>query len=143
MRLVAWIGVAVLGGSAVLAGEARAQASRFNGTWSVEVVTERGACDRAYRYSIIVENGRVRYGGQEAFNVTGRVQPNGAVRGSIARAGPRRRHRPPRGPHRRRHLGHLGVAQLRRHLERREAGVRRPPGPAAPSGGLAPAEALE
>jgi hypothetical protein len=85
MRLVAWIGVAVLGGAAALAGEARAQASRFNGTWSVEVVTERGACDRAYRYSIIVENGRVRYGGQEAFNVTGRVQPNGAVRGSIAR----------------------------------------------------------
>ncbi len=57
MRLVAWIGAAVLGGAAVLAGEARAQASRFNGTWSVEVVTERGACDRAYRYSIIVENG--------------------------------------------------------------------------------------
>jgi hypothetical protein len=85
MRLVAWIGVAVLGGAAVLAGEARAQASRFNGTWSVEVVTERGACDRAYRYSIIVENGRVRYGGKEAFTVTGRVQPNGAVRGSIAR----------------------------------------------------------
>jgi hypothetical protein len=64
---------------------AAAQTNRFDGTWSVEVVTEEGSCDRAYRYSVIVENGQARYGGRESFDVTGRVQPNGRVSATIAR----------------------------------------------------------
>lgn len=78
---VSWIGLAMMG----LPLQAEAQAKRFDGTWSVEVVTERGDCDRAYRYSIVIENGQARYGGAEAFAVSGRVQANGTVAGSIAR----------------------------------------------------------
>jgi len=63
---------------------ARAQAGAFDGTWSVQVLTDRGACDRAYRYPVIIQNGRIRYGGPEAFTATGQVAPNGAVRGGIA-----------------------------------------------------------
>ena len=56
----------------------------YNGRWSVEVVTERGDCDRAYRYPVMVENGRIRYAGDAGgFNFTGQIAPNGAVRVSI------------------------------------------------------------
>ncbi|MCB5176353.1 hypothetical protein [Microvirga lenta] len=84
MRFLSLLGAAAVTGS-LLAAPAFAQTSRFDGTWSVEVVTEQGACDRAYRYQVIVENGRARYGGPEQFNVSGQVQPNGTVNASISR----------------------------------------------------------
>ncbi len=84
MRLISCISLAVVGASIAWPGPAQAQVSKYNGRWSVEVITEQGSCDRAYRYSIVIENGRARYGGQEAFDVSGQVQPNGAVAGSIA-----------------------------------------------------------
>ncbi len=58
---------------------------RFDGTWSVEVITEKGSCDRAYRYGIVIENGQARYAGGNDFTVTGRVQGSGAVRAVISR----------------------------------------------------------
>jgi len=82
--MMSWLGAAALAAS-FLASEAQAQTNRFDGTWSVEVVTEQGACDRAYRYSVIVERGRARYGGPEQFNVNGQVRPNGSVSASISR----------------------------------------------------------
>ncbi|WP_262271891.1 hypothetical protein [Microvirga yunnanensis] len=90
MRVMSCLGAAALIAPALalalaLAPPARAQASRFDGNWSVEVVTEKGACDRAYRYAVIVQNGRARYGGPENFNVNGQVQPNGSVSASISR----------------------------------------------------------
>ncbi len=57
---------------------------QFNGQWSVLVVTERGECDKAYRYPIAIENGRVRYAGEGTFTINGQVARNGAVQGSIA-----------------------------------------------------------
>jgi len=84
MRLVAWLGFATAG-LALLGADAQAQVRKFDGTWSVEVVTEQGNCDRAYRYSILIENGRARDGGPEAFDVTGQVRSSGAVTGSISR----------------------------------------------------------
>lgn len=56
---------------------------RFDGTWSVEIVTESGTCDRAYRYPVRIENGQARFVGT-AFTVSGHVARNGAVRGSIS-----------------------------------------------------------
>ena len=84
MRITSWLGALVMA-ALFLAPEAQAQTRKFDGTWSVEVVTERGDCDRAYRYSVIVQNGRARYGGPEQFNVDGQVQSNGAVSASISR----------------------------------------------------------
>ncbi|KMO28053.1 large exoprotein involved in heme utilization or adhesion [Methylobacterium variabile] len=70
----------------VLAAKGGAKASnRFDGTWSVEVITESGSCDRAYRYGVIIENGQARYAGGSDFTVSGRVQPSGAVRATISR----------------------------------------------------------
>jgi hypothetical protein len=84
MRILSWLGGGVLAILA-LAPPAQAQANKFDGAWSVEVVTQKGDCDRAYRYAVAVQNGRVRYGGPEDFTVGGQVQANGAVSASIAR----------------------------------------------------------
>jgi len=84
MRLSTRLGMVIAGCAFLFGTEAQAQVRKFDGTWSLEVVTEQGNCDRAYRYSILIENGRARYGGPEAFDVTGQVRSSGAVSGSIA-----------------------------------------------------------
>ncbi len=62
---------------AALPGHASAQ-RMFDGNWSVLIVTQRGDCDRAYRYGIAISGGRVIYEGG-IVNFTGRVAANGAV----------------------------------------------------------------
>ncbi len=84
MRFPTLFGLPMAGCIMLLGTQAQAQTRKFDGTWNVEVVTEQGSCDRAYRYVIVIENGRARYGGPEAFDVTGRVRSSGAVSGSIA-----------------------------------------------------------
>jgi hypothetical protein len=51
----------------------------FDGDWSVLIVTERGSCDRAYRYGVRIANGRVIYEGG-VVNFSGRVSSRGYVR---------------------------------------------------------------
>ena len=71
--------------TAVHAAPPAAAKSTFDGTWSVLIVTEKGTCDRAYRYPIKISNGTVDYAGDHAFTVTGQVQPSGAVTVTVAR----------------------------------------------------------
>jgi hypothetical protein len=73
--------------AATISGAALAQKApnKFDGSWSVEVITQKGDCDKAYRYPIIVQNGAIRYGGSEAFNASGGVSQSGAVKGTISR----------------------------------------------------------
>jgi len=51
----------------------------FDGVWSVLIVTEKGTCDRAYRYPVRISNGSVGYAGEASFNVSGSVGAGGAV----------------------------------------------------------------
>jgi hypothetical protein len=75
----------IWGGLILLAGLSGAEAQqKFDGSWSVLVLTERGDCDRAYRYPVAIERGRVRYAGNAPFNISGQVAANGRVQGSIA-----------------------------------------------------------
>jgi len=62
-----------------------ASAKSFDGGWSVLIVTEKGTCDRAYRYPVKIENGSVGYAGTASFNVTGKVGANGAVTVTVSR----------------------------------------------------------
>ena len=62
-----------------------ASAKSFDGGWSVLIVTEKGTCDRAYRYPVKIENGAVGYAGTASFNVTGKVGANGAVTVTVSR----------------------------------------------------------
>ena len=51
----------------------------YDGLWSVVIITEKGTCDRAYRYPIRISNGTLVNAGDEAFVITGKVGVNGAV----------------------------------------------------------------
>ena len=82
----AFAALAILAASAVPAAAAPIAATpNFDGAWSVLIVTERGTCDRAYRYPVRISNGSVGYAGEASFNVTGRVGANGAVTVTVSR----------------------------------------------------------
>jgi len=59
--------------------------SNFDGQWSVLIVTQKGTCDRAYRYPVKIDNGSVGYAGDSSFTVSGKVGENGAVTVKVAR----------------------------------------------------------
>jgi hypothetical protein len=52
---------------------------RYDGVWSVALVTTRGDCMASYRYPIQITNGVVANGGALAIDVRGKVAANGAV----------------------------------------------------------------
>ena len=59
--------------------------SNFDGQWSVLIVTQKGTCDRAYRYPVKIDNGAVGYAGDASFTVSGKVGENGSVVVKVAR----------------------------------------------------------
>ena len=67
---------------AALSAPALAEPAGVNGTWSVQLVTESGSCERQASYTIAVEDGRIRYvpSGQESrISVSGQVGEGGTV----------------------------------------------------------------
>ncbi len=52
----------------------------YDGLWSVVIVTEKGTCDRAYRYPVRISNGAVQNDGPSLVNVSGKVGGNGIVK---------------------------------------------------------------
>jgi hypothetical protein len=74
---------AALGATLFLAGGAMAgpaPKSTYNGTWAVQILTEAGPCDRAYNYSIAIQDGRVRQASKTSDAViTGQIRPDGVV----------------------------------------------------------------
>jgi hypothetical protein len=79
--------IGLIGTAALVLGYAAPALAKtpYDGAWSVLIVTESGTCDRAYRYPVRVVDGQVRYDGEAAFTVSGRVAGNGAVNVSIRR----------------------------------------------------------
>lgn len=66
------------------------QAAGFDGTWSVLVITDKGQCDRAYRYPVRISHGRVGHADpSSSFAIGGRVASNGAVHVFVARGSQR------------------------------------------------------
>lgn len=60
---------------------------RYDGLWSVSIVTEQGDCDRGYRYPVRISNGSLANAGDQTFTITGNVNPNGAITVSVSAAG--------------------------------------------------------
>lgn len=58
--------------------------NKYDGNWSIEVVTMDGPCDRAYRYGIQVYQGQAIYPGGDV-RINGRVSNAGTVNAVIAR----------------------------------------------------------
>jgi hypothetical protein len=59
----------------------------YDGLWSVSIVTEKGACDRGYRYPIRISKGVLANAGDVAVNIAGKVMPTGAVTVMVSAAG--------------------------------------------------------
>jgi hypothetical protein len=76
---------ALLAASAVPAAAPAYAKSTYDGHWSVLIVTQKGTCDRAYRYPVKIDNGSVGYAGSASFNVSGKVGQNGAVTVTVSR----------------------------------------------------------
>jgi hypothetical protein len=78
---------AMLASMAIPAGSAPIAAAKasFDGAWSVLIVTQKGTCDRAYRYPVQIQNGLVGYAGSASFTVSGKVGDAGAVTVTVAR----------------------------------------------------------
>ena len=70
---------AVFLGGTVLGRDSALARTPFDGNWSVLIVTDAGQCDRAYRYGLVIRDGRVLYEGEAAVNVAGNVAGNGVV----------------------------------------------------------------
>jgi len=51
----------------------------FDGLWSVVIVTEKGTCDRAYRYPIRISRGALVNAGDSPITITGKVGDNGSI----------------------------------------------------------------
>lgn len=55
--------------------------SRFDGTWNLTFVTQRGPCDPTYNFTVDIINGYVSHPNIRTFR--GRVATSGAVRASV------------------------------------------------------------
>jgi hypothetical protein len=77
MTRFALLGVATVALAAAAAPAAIA-ASPYDGYWSVVIVTQRGACEPAYRSAVSIANGNVS-GGDGFASVYGRVSQGGQV----------------------------------------------------------------
>jgi hypothetical protein len=73
--------------SAIIASTATLAVPRYDGLWSVSIVTEKGDCDRGYRYPIRISNGILANAGDSAFTITGRVGGTGAITVTVSAAG--------------------------------------------------------
>jgi hypothetical protein len=74
---------ALLAAGAFVGPPPAAFAATQDGNWSVLIITEKGTCDRGYRYGLKVSNGQVSYQGSADVNMAGTVASNGAVNVSI------------------------------------------------------------
>lgn len=73
----------VSGAAIVLTYSAASAQQQFNGTWNVEVVPQRGSCNSAFSFAVIIQSGRVGYGGAGGVAVSGAVTSRGVIRGSV------------------------------------------------------------
>jgi hypothetical protein len=80
------VACALVAASAVTATPS-SSAPRFDGLWSVSVVTEKGECDRGYRYPIRISNGQLTNAGDAAFTITGKVGDTGAITVTVSAGG--------------------------------------------------------
>jgi hypothetical protein len=57
---------------------------RYDGLWSVSIVTEKGDCIASYRYPMLIAHGVLANGGALAINVSGKVAASGAIKVTVS-----------------------------------------------------------
>jgi hypothetical protein len=79
--------VSMIMAGAIIASTASFAVPRYDGLWSVSIVTEKGDCDPGYRYPIRISNGTLANAGDTTFTITGKVAGTGAVTVTVNAAG--------------------------------------------------------
>jgi hypothetical protein len=75
----AFVLAAALAGSASAFAPTASAATKFDGAWSVLIVTRAGPCDPSYRFGGQIINGIIYYTGGGPVSLTGRVAASGAI----------------------------------------------------------------
>ena len=133
-RTVVLTGALASAGIAASAGAAMARTG-YDGSWSVLIITQSGACGPSYRYGVEINNGSVFYAGGGPVSLQGRVARNGAVHVTLS-AGEQRAYGsgPPVALPRRRVLARPGNGRhVRRPMGGRTARLARPVARVEPS----------
>jgi hypothetical protein len=78
---------ALVAASALLSTTNSFAVPAYDGLWSVSIVTEKGDCDRGYRYPIRISNGQVLNAGDAGFTITGKIAQTGAITVTVSAAG--------------------------------------------------------
>jgi hypothetical protein len=78
---------ALVAASTMFASSGTYSAPAYDGLWSVSIVTEKGDCDRGYRYPIRISNGVLANAGSVNITIAGKVQPTGAITVMVSAAG--------------------------------------------------------
>ena len=86
-RIFAAAALALSLGTALSMSSPATSAPNFDGVWSVVIVTERGTCDRAYRYPIRISGGTMLNEGSSPVTINGRVAGNGSVTVTVSHNG--------------------------------------------------------
>ena len=73
--------------AALLVSTASLAVPRYNGLWSVSIITEKGDCDRGYRYPIRISNGLLANAGSDVFTISGKVGGTGAITVTVSGGG--------------------------------------------------------
>ena len=87
-RYVIRVGAAgALLAASFLLGSSRPSRCRAMTACGASHITEKGDCDRGYRYPIRISNGSLINAGDFVFKVGGNVNPNGAITVSVSAGG--------------------------------------------------------
>ena len=73
--------------SGIIASTASFAVPRYDGLWSVSIVTEKGGCDRGYRYPIRISNGLLANAGDSVVTITGKVGGTGVITVTVSGGG--------------------------------------------------------
>jgi hypothetical protein len=73
--------------SAIIASTASFALPRYDGLWSVSIVTEKGDCDRGYRYPVRISNGTLANAGDTLITITGKVAGTGVITVTVTAGG--------------------------------------------------------
>jgi hypothetical protein len=78
---------ALVAATATLTTTASFAEPRYDGLWSVLVMTQKGDCDPGYRYPIRIANGTLVNAGDNPFTITGKIAQTGAITVTISAGG--------------------------------------------------------
>jgi hypothetical protein len=78
-RNLAVRGMALSAATLIAAAIPAIAATTYDGLWSVVIVTEKGVCDRVFRYPIRISNASLVNAGDSAVIIKGSVRDNGSL----------------------------------------------------------------